>query len=130
MSEHPSDEGRAASLLLKAIHHLPAGEQDEVLEALVRQTIGSPGGIGMFRGPAEMHPGGVATDPDLTFLPGPPFDVVKPLNVSLLVRLPEDLHDRFRRWCTDNGFSMASAARGLIERFLKDRTPPSSSASG
>ena len=51
-------------------------------------------------------------------MPGPPFDTVKQMTAPLLVRLPADLHDRFRRWTTTNGFSMAAVARGLIERFL------------
>ena len=46
---------------------------------------------------------------------------MKQMTAPLLVRLPADLHDRFRRWTTTNGFSMAAVARGLIERFLDDQ---------
>ena len=49
------------------------------------------------------------------------MDPVKQMTAPLLVRLPSDLHDRFRGWCTTNGFSMAAVARGLIERFLNDQ---------
>jgi hypothetical protein len=39
----------------------------------------------------------------------------------LPVRLPPELHARLREWCTDQGFSMASVVRGLVERFLDEQ---------
>jgi predicted DNA-binding protein len=36
----------------------------------------------------------------------------------LPVRLPPELHERLRAWSTEQGFSMASVVRGLVERFL------------
>jgi hypothetical protein len=35
------------------------------------------------------------------------------------VRLPQSQHAQLRDWCAEQGFSMASVIRGLIERFLE-----------
>jgi hypothetical protein len=112
----------AENLLLKAIRSLPRDEQDEVLRSIIGQALGTSGMSSAIRG-ADVF----AASPDFTVVSGPPFDTVKQMTAPLLVRLPEDLHDRFRRWSTTNGFSMAAVARGLIERFLDDqerRQPP------
>jgi hypothetical protein len=106
----------AENLLLKAIKSLPQEEQDEVLRSIIGQAFAAPGR------PTVMHAVDVlATAPDFAVVPGPPVDTVKQMTAPLLVRLPADLHDRFRRWSTTNGFSMAAVARGLIERFLNDQ---------
>ena len=34
------------------------------------------------------------------------------------VRLPAELHERLRDWCTEHGFAMATVIRGLLTRFL------------
>jgi hypothetical protein len=104
------------NLLLKAIRSLPPEEQDEVLRSIIGQAFSAPGA------PAQVHAVDVfAQRPDFTLTPGPQIDTVKQMTAPLLVRLPADLHDRFRRWSTTNGFSMAAVARGLIERFLNDQ---------
>jgi hypothetical protein len=105
----------AETLLLKAIRSLPQHEQDEVLRSIIGRAFATPG-----TSPAILSPDVLAASPDFT-LAGPPFDAVKQMTSPLLVRLPADLHDRFRGWCTTNGFSMAAVARGLIERFLNDQ---------
>jgi hypothetical protein len=106
----------AENLLLKAIRSLPQEEQDEVLRSIIGRAFASPAE------PSPLHTVDVFTaGPDVTVFPGPPVDVVKQMTAPLLVRLPADLHDRFRRWSTTNGFSMAAVARGLIERFLNDQ---------
>ena len=109
-------EGTSAEqLLLKAIRSLPQDEQDEVLRSIIGQAFATPAR-------SAIHALDVfAAGPDVSVMPGPPADVVKQMTAPLLVRLPEDLHDRFRRWSTTNGFSMAAVARGLIERFLNDQ---------
>jgi hypothetical protein len=111
----------AENLLLKAIRSLPPEEQDEVLRSIIGKAFATPGrptAVHAISG--EIYMGG----PDVSVVPGPPFDVVKQMTAPLLVRLPADLHDRFRRWSTTNGFSMAAVARGLIERFLNDQERP------
>lgn len=110
------EETGAENLLLKAIKSLPQDEQDEVLRSIIGQAFGTPGTSSAIHGVDVF-----AASPDFTVVPGPPFDVVKQMTAPLLVRLPADLHDRFRRWSTTNGFSMAAVARGLIERFLNDQ---------
>ena len=106
----------AEDLLLKAIRSLPPEEQDEVLRSIIGQAFAARGAPPTFHGTDVF-----ASPPDVTVVPGPPFDTVKQMTAPLLVRLPADLHDRFRRWSTTNGFSMAAVARGLIERFLDDQ---------
>ena len=109
-------ETGAENLLLKAIKSLPQEEQDEVLRSIIGQAFGARRASPAFHG-ADV----LAAPPDVTLDPGQPFDTVKQMTAPLLVRLPADLHDRFRRWSTTNGFSMAAVARGLIERFLDDQ---------
>ncbi len=106
----------AENLLLKAIKSLPPEEQDEVLRSIIGQAFGARGASMTFHGPDVFAP-----PPGVTVVQGRPVDTVKQMTAPLLVRLPADLHDRFRRWSTTNGFSMAAAARGLIERFLDDQ---------
>jgi hypothetical protein len=106
----------AEDLLLKAIRSLPQDEQDEVLRSIIGQALGGRGSLSAMQG-ADVF----SAAPDFTVVSGPSFDTVKQMTAPLLVRLPADLHDRFRRWSTTNGFSMAAVARGLIERFLDDQ---------
>jgi hypothetical protein len=106
----------AEDLLLKAIKSLPQDEQDEVLRSIIGQAFGAKVAL------SAIHERDLFSDsPDVTVVSGPPLDTVKQMTAPLLVRLPADLHDRFRRWSTTNGFSMAAVARGLIERFLDDQ---------
>jgi hypothetical protein len=109
-------------LLLKAIRSLPPKEQDEVLRTLLGRSLGESPSIS---GSMHRH---VALEESLTGVmtsvtPGPPEDIVKQMSVSLLVRLPEHLHARFRKWSIEHGFSMAAVARGLVERFLDEQEP-------
>jgi hypothetical protein len=109
-------ERGAENLLLKAIRSLTQDEQDEVLRSIIGRAFAAPGSS------PTIHSGDVfAASRDFTAMPGPPVDAVKQMTAPLLVRLPADLHDRFRRWSTTNGLSMAAVARGLIERFLNDQ---------
>jgi hypothetical protein len=107
------------NLLLKAIRSLPQDEQDEVLRSIIGQAFAAPGSSPQLHAMSgePLHLGG----PDSAMTLVPPVESVKQMTAPLLVRLPADLHDRFRRWSTTNGFSMAAVARGLIERFLNDQ---------
>jgi hypothetical protein len=96
-----SRSDRAARLLLRALDTLTPAEKRVVLEALL---TGSIGGLA------------VAFD-----RPSFPSGTSRQMEQPLLVRLPSDLHRRFRKWTTDNGFTMAAVARGLVERFLDEQ---------
>jgi hypothetical protein len=111
------DEAGAEDLLLKAIRSLSQDEQDEVMRSLIGRAFGGSGGAPVHGMDVFPH----SVGPDVTVLTGPTFETGKQMTAPLLVRLPADLHDRFRRWSTTNGFSMAAVARGLIERFLNDQ---------
>ena len=111
------DQAGAEDLLLKAIRSLPQDEQDAVMRSLIGRAFAGAGSPPPVHGDVLPH----SVGPDVTVLTGPTFDTSKQMTAPLLVRLPADLHDRFRRWSTTNGFSMAAVARGLIERFLNDQ---------
>ncbi len=109
-----NDPERAARLLLKALDSLPDRDRDLVLRTLLT------GGIGPIttRAPRHLHGAGSPPPPS-----APTFgaEMVRQVDQPLLVRLPADLHARFRRWATDHGFSMAAVVRGLVERFLESQ---------
>jgi hypothetical protein len=108
------DPDRAARLLLKALDSLTQRDRDLVLRNLLTGRIGSVSG----RGPSHGH----ATDAPLSFPEAKVgMEITRQVEQPLLVRLPADLHARFRRWATSHGFSMASVVRGLVERFLDDQ---------
>jgi hypothetical protein len=108
------DPDRAARLLLKALDSLNQRDRDLVLRDLLTGRIGSVSG----RGPSHAH----ATEAPPSFPdPNVGMEITRQVEQPLLVRLPADLHARFRRWATSHGFSMASVVRGLVERFLDDQ---------
>jgi hypothetical protein len=107
------DPHEAAELLLKALDGLTADERDLVLQCLLTGSLGPSfvaraASVGREIGSRAMeaHLGQRA---------------VSQANQPLVIRLPSDLHARFRKWSTNNGFTMAAVARGLIERFLEGR---------
>jgi hypothetical protein len=112
-------EERAAKLLLKAVRSLPEREQDQVLVALFRcvpeaMEAGPPGTF-TRRLPGPSVPA------DVVFSQGmPPIEMAGPA-AMLPVRLPPELHERLRGWSNEQGFSMASVVRGLVERFLDEQ---------
>jgi hypothetical protein len=101
-----------AKLLIKAIRTLPQREQDRLLAALLRQPLGESA---MFTRPAP--PDVVFSYPTSVPLPAPMMGAPGQ-STMLPVRLPPELHERLRAWSTEQGFSMASVVRGLVERFL------------
>ncbi len=109
-----NDPDRAAKLLLKALDSLPERDRDLVLRSLLT------GGIGpIATGPPPPHHRGGSPSSRSASRFG--MEMVRQVDQPLLVRLPADLHGRFRRWATDHGFSMAAVVRGLVERFLESQ---------
>jgi hypothetical protein len=116
------DPDRAAMLLLKALDSLPQPDRDLVLRNLLT------GRIDPARGRAQAHE---ATEAPLSHREMElGMEIGRQVEQPLLVRLPADLHARFRRWATSHGFSMASVVRGLLERFLDDQEGRGRSGSG
>ena len=111
-----SQSDRAARILLRAVDGLKPAERRLVLEALLTGSIGR-------LGPQSSRTSvlGWADQPSF-----PPAAHGRQMEQPLLVRLPSALHGRFRSWTTDNGFTMAAVARGLIERFLDEQQRPAS----
>jgi hypothetical protein len=106
------DSDQAARLLLKALESLPPRDRDLVLRNLLT------GHVGPIRSPEPSRP--LAIGGPLSFSEAR-IGMARQVEQPLLVRLPADLHARFRRWATSHGFSMASVVRGLVERFLDDQ---------
>ena len=97
----------AYALLLRAVRQaLTPAEQDRVLRAVLSDRAAwSPLGPAAWM-PAQQHPGKT---------PGAE-------EVGFLVRLPAPLHQEFRAWSKEHGFSMAVVIRGLVERFLAQQS--------
>jgi hypothetical protein len=113
-------DDRVAKLLLKAVRGLPEREQEQVMTALVRSAFAEP--LPFTR---PVRPPG---PPDVLLLSDAPTMVLPPgleasgATTMLPVRLPPELHERLRAWSTAQGFSMAGVVRGLVERFLDERS--------
>jgi hypothetical protein len=117
-------EDRVAKLVLKAVRTLPQREQDQVFTALFRAALTQPAPF--------THP---VPPPDVLMVSGQePIPIQTPMlgqpgmgggpgqTAMLPVRLPPELHERLRRWSTEQGFSMAGVVRGLVERFLDQQS--------
>ncbi len=113
-------DDRAAKLLLKAVRGLPDRDQDVVMAALVRRAFAEPAPL--------TRPVRPAGPPDVLLLSDPASMLMAPgaegsgATAMLPVRLPPELHERLRRWSTEQGFSMAGVVRGLVERFLDEQS--------
>jgi hypothetical protein len=108
-------QGSIAELVVKAVRSLPEADQDRFLVGLL--SLSSPE-VEALRWTQPPHV--LFSDPAPYGLGGPPMGA--PGSAAMLpVRLPPELHDRFRRWSTDHGFSMAGVVRGLVERFLDEQ---------
>lgn len=107
-------EERLSKLLMKAIRSLPQREQDQIMVSLLQLRLPDPIGMIQRTPPKDIqHSLGELVSSVTGSRPGEAGRVM-----MLPVRLPEDLHERLRRWATEHDFSMAGVARGLIERFL------------
>lgn len=107
---------RAARLLLKALESLPPRDRNLVLRNLLTGRLDPIRG----RRPSQLR---TTTEAFPFSFPQTRvgMEVTRQVEQPLLVRLPADLHARFRRWATSHGFSMASVVRGLVERFLEEQ---------
>ena len=113
-----------AALLVKGLRRLPQKDQDEVLRQLLSermelQPVAAPGSGNLSLGMAGMVSGpGVREHPLLGEMlaaeSGGPWQTVP-------VRLPVEVHERLKRWCQRNNFTMAVVIRGLVSRFLDER---------
>ena len=113
MPSKEDDPDRAARLLLKALESLSRRDRDLVLGHLLTGRVGSirsveSSHLRVPRGPFSFSEGNLGME-------------TRQVGQPLLVRLPADLHSRFRQWATSHGFSMASVVRGLVERFLDEQ---------
>jgi len=109
-------DDRVAKLVLKAVRNLPQREQDQVFTALFRSALSEPT-------PAQPVPPEVVMLSRQGAVPFPAPTIGAPGQSTMLpVRLPPELHERLRRWSTDQGFSMAGVVRGLVERFLDEQS--------
>jgi hypothetical protein len=108
------DSDKAARLLLKALESLSQRDRDLVLRNLLT------GRIDPLRSPEPSRPHAIGGPLSLSEA-RIGMAMARQVEQPLLVRLPSDLHARFRRWATSHGFSMASVVRGLVERFLDDQ---------
>ncbi len=106
------DPDRAARLLLKALDSLSERDRALVLRNLLTGRVGAIQGEEHVPGG---HPRPSVREPRFG------MQLTHQVEQPLLVRLPADLHARFRRWATTHGFSMAGVVRGLVERFLDEQ---------
>jgi hypothetical protein len=140
----PESGDRYAKLMRKAIKSLPEDEQDFVLEHLLKGgNVG--GGPGKeirteVRKIRRSEGGGDIEIEDLEPImirlkkrhgEGEPetrrrevfVERVKgPLSQMVPMRLSDDQHARFKKWCEEHDTSMAEIVRTLIERFLDEQT--------
>jgi hypothetical protein len=103
---------RAARLLLDALDSLPDRDRTLVLTELLSRDMG----------PVEGRSGSLFRE--IPQASGSWHETIRSsgqVDQPLLVRLPADLHGRFRRWSVAHGFSMAGVVRGLLERFLDEQ---------
>lgn len=108
---------RGTELVRKAVRALTDVEREDLLvELLLHRQAAAPGA-----GPAGVTPPR-ASPPDaerLAAVLGGPVDIGGSTAMKVLpIRLPEATHDRLRRFCASNSFSMAVVIRTLVERFL------------
>lgn len=114
MAPKKDEPDRAARLLLKALDPLPPRDRDLVLRNLLTGRLDPirSRGRSQLRTTSEVFPFSFGHAG---------MEMTRQVEQPLLVRLPADLHARFRRWATSHGFSMASVVRGLVERFLDEQ---------
>lgn len=110
----------AWALLAKALRSLTDEELGVVLDELMAPGAGRLLNLGQMWPPSSL--------PAL-FEPHPADSPPEPAVVGFLLRLPPDRHAALKTWCETNGYSMAVVVRGLVERFLDERAPRSTSGS-
>ena len=116
-------DDRVAKLMLKAVRTLPQREQDQVFTALFKEAL-EPAPLTRPLPASDVFMVSGAEPYSIPRpIPGGPGMAVMPGQSAMLpVRLPPELHERLRRWSTEQGFSMAGVVRGLVERFLDEQS--------
>jgi hypothetical protein len=117
-------DDRVAKLMLKAVRTLPQREQDQVFTALFKEALSEPASVTRPLPASDVF---MVSGAEPFSIPrpipgGPGMAVVPGQSAMLPVRLPPELHERLRRWSTEQGFSMAGVVRGLVERFLDEQS--------
>jgi hypothetical protein len=116
MPSKEDERDRAARLLLKALESLSQRDRDLVLRNLLTGRLDPI----RSREPSKLRTTSEAFPFSFSHA-RVGVEMTRQVEQPLLVRLPADLHARFRRWATSHGFSMASVVRGLLERFLDEQ---------
>jgi hypothetical protein len=113
----------AWTLLAKALRSLTDEEQAVVLREVFGQEAGRLLSLEPAVIPAHSLPG------LFPWAPGDEAQQPEPTVVGFLLRLPPAKHAALKTWCESHGYSMTVVVRGLIDRFLEERSgPPSRSA--
>jgi hypothetical protein len=105
-------------LLLKAFRSLSDEEQETVMTELLEART-APWAQPEMLHASSLREVTVGIGPTMTPPPigpetGGPWQ-------SVPVRLSTEQHERLKRWCQANGFTMAVVLRGLVARFLDDQ---------
>jgi hypothetical protein len=121
-----SEWEETARLIEKAIRGLPDREQRIVVRYLLRGWLDLR--FGQAQPPGALHRALEAAAPStvqLAPMPGALAIVgVGREHQTLPVRLAEEQYARLKQWCAEQGFSMATVIRGLVERFLETQGRP------
>lgn len=98
-------------LLARALGHLSAQEQGEVLKSLLPPPLPGAAPTGWLAQSAATRAAFALQLED---------EVARPAaeRVGLLVRLPASTHRRLKSWSDAHGHSMNVVVRGLVEQFL------------
>lgn len=124
MSE-PDTERTPAQLLLDALDRLDPDDRKRVLAWLLEG--GHPWPRALFAMP-PLRQGPLSALPELSTLEADAlmsrFASLRGEHQTVPVRLPSDQYRRLRDWCQEQSFSMATVIRGLVARFLDERTTP------
>ncbi len=126
MAQPASDADTVARLVEKAIRRLPEREQRTVVRYLLRGWLDlrlggaqPPGALhGALRAAAPWAVEQASATSQLSIV------AAGPEHQTLPVRLPEEQYSRFKDWCSERGFSMATVIRGLVESFLEAQGRP------
>ena len=108
-----------ARLIEKGLRSLPERERAQVTRYLLRSWLDARSSIQppgtLRRALGEVDPAAVRLAPATGSMAVVPSGVE---HQTLPVRLPEEQHARLKEWCNEQGFSMATVIRGLVENFL------------
>jgi hypothetical protein len=118
-----------AQKLVELLEGLPAEDRKQITAWLLGLTRG-PATLSFGTGPAAASPAAASLTTELPALLQPLLPrLASGLSAGeesqlVTIRLPAERHTQLRTWCTEHGFTMASVVRGLVERFLEQQAPP------